>query len=76
VSVHFITPEYATTARTEIRMHSAGKDELRVILEPRRRVLSDLRLLLKTEKYTKRKQTTSLSAIDDSDPAGQGCSER
>ncbi len=46
-------------------MHSAGKDELRVILEPDERVLSDLRLLIKTEKYTKRKQTTSLSAIED-----------
>jgi hypothetical protein len=45
-------------------MHSAGKDELRVILEPDERVLSDLRLLLKTDKYTKRKQTTSLSAIE------------
>jgi hypothetical protein len=46
-------------------MHSAGKDELRVILEPDERALSDLRLLIKTEKYTKRKQTTSLSAIED-----------
>ena len=46
-------------------MHSAGKDELRVILEPDERVLSDLRLLLKTDKYTKRKRTTSLSAIEE-----------
>ena len=42
-------------------MHSAGKDELRVILAPDDRVLADLRLLIKTEKYTKRKQTSSLS---------------
>jgi len=64
LSVHFITPVYPYTP-DEIRMHSAGKDELRVVLEPDERVLSDLRLLIKTEKYTKRKQTTSLSAIED-----------
>ena len=64
LSVHFITPEYPFTPE-ETRMHSAGKDELRVILEPDERVLSDLRLLLKTDKYTKRKQTTSLSAIEE-----------
>lgn len=64
LSVHFITPEYDFTSQ-EIRMHSAGKDELRVILEPDERVLSDVRLLIKTEKYTKRKQTTSLSVIEE-----------
>lgn len=64
LSVHFITPEYPFTAE-EVRMHSAGKDELRVILEPDDRVLTDLRLLLKTDKYTKRKQTTSLSPIEE-----------
>ena len=64
LSIHFISPEYPHTPE-EIRMHSAGKDELRVILEPDDRVLADLRLLIKTEKYTKRKQTTSLSAIED-----------
>ncbi|WP_018600838.1 BREX system P-loop protein BrxC [Mycobacterium sp. 155] len=63
LSVHFITPEYPYTP-DEIRMHSAGKDELRVVLEPDERVLPDLRLLIKTEKYTKRKQTTTLSAIE------------
>ncbi|MFS4491130.1 BREX system P-loop protein BrxC [Dietzia kunjamensis] len=63
LSVHFITPEYPYTP-DETRMHSAGKDELRVILEPDDRVLSDLRLLLKTDKYARRKQTTSLSAIE------------
>ena len=46
-------------------MHSAGKDELRVILEPDARVLSDLRLLIKTEKYIRRKQGTSISATVD-----------
>lgn len=64
LSIHFISPEYPHTPE-EIRMHSAGKDELRVILEPDDRVLADLRLLIKTEKYTKRKQTSSLSAIED-----------
>ncbi|MFA4084531.1 BREX system P-loop protein BrxC [Mycobacteroides salmoniphilum] len=64
LSIHFITPEYPFTP-DETRMHSAGKDELRVILEPDARVLADLRLLIKTEKYTKRKQTSSLSAIED-----------
>jgi len=63
LSVHFISPEYPYSPE-EIRMHSAGKDELRVILEPDARVLSDLRLLIKTEKYIKRKQSTSLSAIE------------
>lgn len=64
LAVHFITPEYPYGPE-QIRMHSAGKDELRVILAPDERVLSDLRLLLKTDKYTKRKQTTSLSAIEE-----------
>jgi hypothetical protein len=64
LAIHFITPEYPFTP-DETRMHSAGKDELRVILEPDARVLADLRLLIKTEKYTKRKQTSSLSAIED-----------
>lgn len=64
LSVHFITPDYAYSP-DEIRMHSAGKDELRVILDPDPRVLADLRLLLKTEKYTRRKQATSLSAAEE-----------
>jgi hypothetical protein len=64
LSVHFITPEYPYEPE-QIRMHSAGKDELRVILDPDERLLSDLRLLLKTDKYTKRKRTTSLSAIEE-----------
>ena len=46
-------------------MHSAGKDELRVVLEPDERVLADLRLLLKADKYTKRKRTTSLLALEE-----------
>jgi hypothetical protein len=64
LSLHFITPEYPYSAE-ETRMHSAGKDELLVIMQPDDRVLADLRLLIKTEKYTKRKQTSSLSADED-----------
>jgi hypothetical protein len=63
LAIHFISPEYPYSPE-EIRMHSAGKDELRVILEPDARVLSDLRLLIKTEKYIRRKQSTSISAIE------------
>ncbi|MER7591797.1 BREX system P-loop protein BrxC [Micromonospora sp. NPDC127501] len=64
LAVHFISPEYPYSPE-EIRMHSAGKDELRVILDPDARVLSDLRLMIKTEKYIKRKQSTSISVIED-----------
>ena len=64
LSAHFITPDYPYTA-DETRMHSAGKDELRVVLDPDERVLTDLRLLLKTDKYIKRKRTSSLSAIEE-----------
>ena len=64
LSLHFITPEYPY-GPDEIRMHSAGKDELRVIIAPDDRVLADLRTLIKTEKYTKRKQTSSLSPVED-----------
>ena len=64
LAVHFISPEYPYSPE-EIRMHSAGKDELRVILDPDGRVLSDLRLLIKTEKYIRRKQGTSISATVD-----------
>ena len=64
LTVHFITPGYPF-GPDEIRMHSAGKDELRVILEPDERVLSDLHLLIRTEKYTRRKQTTALSPSEE-----------
>ncbi|RRD53447.1 BREX system P-loop protein BrxC [Buchananella hordeovulneris] len=64
LSLHFITPEYPYGPE-EIRMHSAGKDELRVVLDPDDRMLADVRLLIKTEKYIKRKQTSSLSPIED-----------
>jgi hypothetical protein len=64
LTVHFISPEYPHEP-DEIRAHSMGKDELRVILAPDPRALSDLRLLIKTRKYIQRKQGTSLSALQD-----------
>jgi hypothetical protein len=60
LTVHFITPAYPHTP-SEIRMHSAGKDELRVVLAPDDRILSDLRSVIKTEKYTRQKHSTSLT---------------
>lgn len=64
LTIHFITPEYPHEIEA-IRAHSFERDELRVVLEPDERALTDLRLLLKTEKYVKIKQTSSLSAIED-----------
>lgn len=61
LTVHFISAEYPHTAN-EIRMHSAGKDELRVVLAPDDRILSDLRAVVRTEKYIKQKHSTSLTS--------------
>lgn len=60
LTVHFITPETNYTD-TEIAAQSMGKDELRVFLGRDKRLLADLRLLLKTEKYTK--QRTNSGAL-------------
>lgn len=57
LTIHFITPETNYTDQ-EIKMQSAGKDELRVFLGRDTRLLADLRLLLKTEKYTKQRTTS------------------
>ena len=57
LTIHFITPETNYTDE-EIKMQSAGKDELRVFLGRDTRLLADLRLLLKTEKYTKQRTTS------------------
>jgi hypothetical protein len=66
LTVHFITPE-SNYSDDEIKMQSAGKDELRVFLGRDKRLLADLRLLLKTEKYTKQRTnagaTPSMQAI-------------
>ncbi|MCI1218827.1 BREX system P-loop protein BrxC [Bifidobacterium crudilactis] len=61
LTLHFVTPE-SPYGPEEIRMQSAGKDELCVILNPDERVMGDLLLLIKTEKYTKRKLTSSISS--------------
>lgn len=66
LTVHFITPETSYTD-DEIKMQSAGKDELRVFLGRDKRLLADLRLFVKTEKYTKQRTnsgaTPSMLAI-------------
>jgi hypothetical protein len=66
LTIHFITPETSYTD-IEITAQSMGKDELRVFLGRDKRLLADLRLLLKTEKYTKQRTnsgaTPSMQAI-------------
>jgi hypothetical protein len=66
LTMHFITPETSYTD-AEITAQSMGKDELRVFLGRDKRLLADLRLLLKTEKYTKQRTnsgaTPSMQAI-------------
>lgn len=61
LSLHFISPNYDTQNVDDVRIQSAGRDELRVILGDDARLISDLRLLLKTEKYTKRKSSMSMT---------------
>ena len=61
LTIHFITPETSYTD-DEIKMQSAGKDELRVFLGRDKRLLADLRLLLKTEKYTKQRTNSGATA--------------
>jgi len=61
LTIHFITPETSYTD-DEIKMQSAGKDELRVVLGRDKRLLADLRLLLKTEKYTKQRTNSGATA--------------
>jgi hypothetical protein len=66
LTIHFITPETSYTD-TEITAQSMGKDELRVFFGRDKRLLADLRLLLKTEKYTRQRTnsgaTPSMQAI-------------
>ncbi|WP_028707702.1 BREX system P-loop protein BrxC [Propionicicella superfundia] len=54
LTIHFITPE-TSYSDSEIATQSMGRDELRVFLGRDKRLLADLRLLLKTEKYTKQR---------------------
>ena len=66
LTIHFITPE-TNYSDSEIAAQSMGRDELRVFLGRDKRLLADLRLLLKTEKYTKQRTnsgaTPSMQAI-------------
>ena len=66
LTIHFITPE-TNYSDSEIVAQSMGRDELRVFLGRDKRLLADLRLLLKTEKYTKQRTnsgtTPSMQAI-------------
>jgi hypothetical protein len=64
LSLHFISPE-TDFSLEQIKMQSAGLDELRVALPAEaNRILADLRLLLKTEKYVKRAQGSSRTASE------------
>ncbi|QHD86039.1 BREX system P-loop protein BrxC [Gordonia sp. JH63] len=64
LSLHFISPE-TDFSLEQIKMQSAGLDELRVALPVEaNRILADLRLLLKTERYIKRAQGSSRTAIE------------
>ena len=54
LTIHFITPE-TNYNDAEIAAQSMGRDELRVFLGRDKRLLADIRLLLKTEKYTKQR---------------------
>lgn len=64
LSLHFTSPEQSFSVE-QIKAHSAGLDELRVVLPPETdRILADLRLLLKTEKYVKRAQGASRTSIE------------
>jgi hypothetical protein len=64
LSLHFTSPETEFTLE-QIKAHSAGLDELRVVLPAEAdRILADLRLLLKTEKYVKSARISSRTAIE------------
>ncbi|ASN39993.1 ATP-binding protein [Arthrobacter sp. 7749] len=64
LSLHFTSPD-TDFSLDQIKAHSAGLDELRVVLPTdSERILLDLRLQLKTEKYVKRAQTSSRTAIE------------
>lgn len=58
LTVHFITPANPNELGN-IRLQGAGKTELRVVLDPDKRLLSELTMQLKTAKYVKQKQGTA-----------------
>lgn len=60
LTIHFITPANQNEI-SNIRLQGAGKTELRVVLDPDKRLLSELTVLLKTTKYVKQKQGTAIT---------------
>ncbi|MEI2834975.1 MAG: hypothetical protein V9G25_09405 [Acidimicrobiia bacterium] len=65
LTINFISPSYDFN-EDEIRMHSAGKDELRVVMARNDdRLRSDLMAVLQTEKYTKLKRSGNISPAED-----------
>lgn len=60
LTVHFITPANLNELGN-IRLQGAGRTELRVVLDPDKRLLSELTTLLKTAKYVKQKQGTAIT---------------
>ncbi|WP_155853802.1 BREX system P-loop protein BrxC [Arthrobacter sp. H5] len=64
LALHFTSPDTEFSLE-QIKAHSAGLDELRVVLPgDSERILADLRLQLKTEKYVKRAHGSSRTAIE------------
>lgn len=64
LALHFTSPD-TEFSLDQIKAHSAGLDELRVVLPPdSERILADLRLQLKTEKYVKRASGSSRTALE------------
>src|SRR5699024_7714337 len=64
LSLHVSSPETEFSLE-QIKAHSAGLDELRVVLpQDANRTLSDLRLLFKTQRYIKQAQGSSRTAIE------------
>lgn len=64
LALHFTSPDTGFSL-DQIKAHSAGLDELRVVLPAEsERILVDLRLQLKTEKYVKRAHSSSRTAIE------------
>lgn len=62
LTLHFISPEYEYAASLEsLKAHSSGKDELRVVIADDGRLVADMLLYLKTEKYLKQKSASQQS---------------
>ncbi|MGC4981465.1 BREX system P-loop protein BrxC [Streptomyces sp. DT193] len=61
LTLHYISPDYEYDFDV-VKAHSAGRDELRVVLGDDAQAMADLQQVIRTEKYIKRRQTTSLSA--------------